>query len=258
MADLVKRGEVKPEELLEAAIARAGAVNGNLNAIIGEFYDEARSEIKRGLPNGPFKGVPFLIKDLDFPMAGIVCSHGSKLFEDFRPKDDGTAVVRYRKAGLVVFGRTATPELGLFPTAESLLLGVTRNPWNLNRTAGGSSGGTAAAVAAGIAPMGSGSDGGGSIRIPASCCGLFGLKPTRARVPLGPEVFEAWGGLVVAHAITRSVRDSAALLDATAGPALGDAYGAPPKKRLFLDEVSTRPGRLRVGLTFAGLPGMPA
>ncbi len=210
LADLVKRRQVKPEELLEAAIARAGAVNGKINAIVGTSRDEAHDEIAQGIPDGPFRGVPFLMKDLSFAMAGVTCSHGSRLFADFQPKADSTAVERYRKAGLVLFARTATPELGLFPATESVLFGITRNPWNLARSAGGSSGGTAAAVAAGIAPMGSASDGGGSIRIPASCCGLFGLKPTRARVPLGPGTFEAWGGLAAIHAITRSVRDSSA------------------------------------------------
>ncbi len=255
LADLVKRGKVKPEELLEAAIARAGAVNDKINAIVGTLHDEACREIAQGVPDGPFRGVPYLMKDLSFAMAGVTCSHGSRLFADYKPKADSTAVERYRKAGLVFFARTATPELGLFPTTESLLFGITRNPWNLDRTAGGSSGGTAAAVAAGIAPMGSASDGGGSIRIPASCCGLFGLKPTRARVPLGPGTFESWGGLVANHAITRSVRDSAALLDATAGPALGDAYRAPLQRPPFLDEVRTPPQRLRIGLTLAGVPG---
>jgi Asp-tRNA(Asn)/Glu-tRNA(Gln) amidotransferase A subunit family amidase len=201
--------------------------------------------------------VPFLVKDLGFYMKGVECSDGSRLSKGNVPSQDDTVVKRYRDAGLVIFGRTHSPESGLTAVTESALHGITRNPWNRERTAGGSSGGTAAAIAVGIVPMGSGNDGGGSIRIPASCCGLFGLKPTRARVPWGPNAFELWGGLAISHAITRSVRDSAALLDASAGPELGDAYSAPPPARPFLQEVGAPPGVLRVGLTFALNPAVP-
>lgn len=255
LAELVEKRRVKPEEILEAAIARAEAVNPKINAIVVKLYDEARRAIERGLPNGPFRGVPFLVKDLLFQMKGVECSNSSRLLRGYKPDHDDTVVRRYREAGLVIFGRTHSPECGLTAVTDSALHGVTtKNPWNLNRTAGGSSGGTGAAIAAGIAPMGSGNDGGGSIRIPASCCGLFGIKPTRARVPLGPDCFESVDGLVVAHALTRSVRDSAALLDATAGPELGDAYSAPPTARPFLEEVKEKPRRLKVALLVKAAP----
>jgi amidase len=248
LAELVKRKEVKPEELLESAIARAEAVNPRVNAIVVKLYDQARRYIAKGLPNGPFRGVPMLIKDLGFWMKGVECTDGSQLYKGNVPTSDDTVIERLQSAGLVIFGRTHVPEFGLVCTSESRLHGITRNPWNLNKVAGGSSGGTAAAVASGIAPFGTASDGGGSIRIPASCCGLFGLKPTRSRVPLGPHVFEMWEGLEVAHAITRSVRDSAALLDAVAGPAMGDSYWAPNHQRPYLDEVSILPGKLRIAV----------
>lgn len=215
---------------------------------------EARKAIACGLPDGPFRGVPFLVKDLLFQMKGVECSNGSRMFLGYKPERDDTVIQRYRDAGLVIFGRTHSPELGLTAVTDSALHGVTSNPWNHERTAGGSSGGTAAAIAVGIVPMGSGNDGGGSIRIPASCCGLFGMKPTRARVPLGPDLFEGCEGLVVAHALTRSVSDSAALLDATAGPERGDAYAAPPQARPYREEVEADPGRLRVALAVKASP----
>lgn len=257
LAELVSNGDVTPRELLDMAIARAEAVNPKINAIVINCYEQARKAIKHGLPKGAFTGVPFLVKDLGFAMKGVKATAGSRLFETAVPDQDDTVVKRYRKAGLVIFGRTHSPEFGLIPVSESALHGTTCNPWDLDRTAGGSSGGSAAAVTSGIVPLASGSDGGGSIRIPASCCGLFGLKPTRARVPLGPEVFEIADGVVVVHAITRSVRDSAALLDATMGPELGDAYWAPPPVRPFLEEVGRPPGKLRIGLTFTCLPDVP-
>ncbi len=248
LAELVQKKDVKPEELLEAAIARTEAVNATINAVVVKCYDQARDSIKRGLPDGPFKGVPFVVKDLGFWMKDTLCTEGSRLFENHVAKEDDIVVRRYREAGLVIFGRTATPELGLLPITESKLQAVTRNPWNLEWNAGGSSGGTAAAVAAGIVPMGSAADGGGSIRIPASCCGLFGIKPTRARVPLGPRSSDGWGGLVVLHALTRSVRDSAALLDATCDVDAGAPYWAPRRQRPFRDEIRTAPGPLRIAL----------
>ncbi|MBM82232.1 MAG: amidase [Planctomycetaceae bacterium] len=200
------------------------------------------------MPTGPLAGVPFLLKDLSFNIKDIESGFGSSLFKGYKPSVDSTAVSRYRNAGLVMFAKTRVPEMGLLPTTESTVGGITRNPFQLDRTAGGSSGGSAAAVAAGIAPAATASDGGGSIRIPASCCGLFGMKPTRARVPVGPATFEAWGGLAVLHAVTRSVRDSAALLDVAHGPALGDSYHAPHYVGRFLDEVSRSPGTLRIAL----------
>lgn len=256
LAELVRKQEVTPEELLEAAIARAEAVNPKINALVVTLYDEAREEIKQGLPRGPFTGVPFLVKDLGFWMKGVECSEGSQLFQGHKPPRDDTVIERYRSAGLVIFGRTHSPEGGNAAATESVLHGTTRNPWNLERTAGGSSGGSAAAVAAGVLPMASASDGGGSIRIPAACCGLFGLKPTRGRVPLGPDVFEFWDGLAVYHALTRSVRDSAALLDISAGPASGDAYWAPPPPGPFLREVGKSPGKLKVALVLAANPAV--
>ena len=248
LAALVRQKEVTAEELLDAAIARLSAVNPKINAIAGTMFDQARTQIKQGLSKGPFTGVPFLVKDLSFPMKDVESAAGSKLFKGRVPTADSTPVARFRKAGLVLFARTQVPELGILPTTESTFAGITRNPFQLDRTAGGSSGGSAAAVAAGIAPMASASDGGGSIRIPASCCGLFGMKPTRARVPTGPDRFEAWGGLAVLHAVTRSVRDSAALLDATAKPEPGDAYFPPHQSETYLSQVSKKPSKLRIAV----------
>ena len=248
LAELVRQRQVSPEELLGAAIARAEAVNPQIKAIVVNLYDRARKQIAVGLPEGPFKGVPFLVKDLGFWMKGAEWPDGSRLYRGHTPTKNDTVIDRLEKSGLVIFGRTHVSEFGLVATSESALHGVTRNPWALDRIAGGSSGGTAAAVAAGIVPFGSASDGGGSIRIPASCCGLFGLKPTRCRVPLGPDSFEMWEGLEVAHAITRTVRDSCGLLDVACGPAPGDGYCAPGTKRPFLEEISIRPEKLRIAL----------
>ena len=257
LAQRVANGETTPGELLAIAIVRAEAVDPALRAISQRHHDLARDAIRSGLPDGPFKGVPFLLKDVAVQLAGTVTSNGSTLFADLVAAADSTLVERYKRAGLVIFGKTNTPEMGLVPSTETALFGATRNPWNLQRTAGGSSGGAGAAVAAGIVPAAQGSDGGGSIRIPASCCGLFGLKPTRARVPPGPLVGEGWGSLSVAHALTRSVRDSAALLDATHGAAAGDPYAAPPVARPYLQEVGADPGRLRIALQLSPLSGSP-
>ena len=244
--ELVRKKEVKPIELVEAAISRIERLNPNLNAVITPMYELARTAAADKLPDGPFTGVPFLLKDILGAYAGVRMTLGSKLLQDFVPDHDSELVVRLRRAGLIILGRTNTPEFGILPTTEPLLFGPCRNPWNTDHTAGGSSGGSAAAVAAGMVPMAHGNDGGGSIRIPASCCGLFGLKPTRARNPLGPDFGDVLSGLVVEHALTRSVRDSAALLDATAGPDVGDPYWAPPPERPFLQEVGADPGRLRI------------
>ena len=248
LAELVREGTVSSTQLLDAAIQRLETVNPQINAIAGRMYDEARNAIRRGLPRGPLTGVPLPVKDISFSMRGIRSEYGSKLFADHIAKRDSTAIERLRRAGCVPFARTQVPELGILPTTESTFAGITRNPFVLDHTAGGSSGGSAAAVAAEIAPIATASDGGGSIRIPASCCGLFGLKPTRARVPVGPEGFEAWGGLAVLHGVTRSVRDSAALLDVMSGNALGDPYNAPHHTGTFLEQVSRKPGKLRIAI----------
>jgi Asp-tRNA(Asn)/Glu-tRNA(Gln) amidotransferase A subunit family amidase len=246
LADLVAKGEVTATELLDAAIERVESRNPELNAVVYPWYDEARSAIAAGLPEGPFRGVPFLLKDLYTLYAGQLISNGSRLFEGLVPDHDSELVARYRRAGLVIFGRTTSPEFGLTTTTESRLHGQTRNPWSLSHTTGGSSGGAAAVVAARILPVANASDGGGSIRIPASCCGLFGLKPTRGRNPMGPDVGEGGSGMSTTHVVSLSVRDSAAMLDATAGPDLGAPYWAEPPARPWLEEVGASPGRLRI------------
>ena len=249
LAALVRRREVSPTEVLDAAIGLVETRNPEINAVVARLYDQARAAIAAGLPTGPFTGVPDLRKDLGAHYAGAVTSGGGALWKDFVPDHDSELTRRLKRAGLVIIGKSNTPELGLASTTEPRLFGPTRNPWNAGHSAGGSSGGAAAAVAAGMVPMAHATDGGGSIRIPASACGLFGLKPTRARNPLGPDQGEGWGGASVAHAVTRSVRDSATLLDATAGPDVGDPYWAPPSARPFLEEVGRAPRPLRIALT---------
>ena len=256
-ADLVRRKEVKPIELVEAAIERIERLNPTLNAVVTPMYDLARTAAKDVIPDGPFTGVPFLVKDLLASYKGVPMTLGAGILRDFISDHDSELVVRLKRAGLIILGRTNTPEFGLLPTTEPRLFGPCRNPWNTERTTGGSSGGSAAAVAAGMVPMAHGNDGGGSIRIPASCCGIFGLKPTRARNPLGPDFGDSMSGLVAEHALTRSVRDSAALLDATSGPDLGDPYWAPPQARPFLEEVGADPGRLRIAFTTEATSGVP-
>ncbi len=251
LADRIRRRQVSASEVLEEAIGRAEKRNPELVAIVTPMYEEARAAAKSELPDGPLRGVPFLVKDLNASCSGVRTTSGCKLFADFVPDHDSELVVRYRRAGLVIFGKSASPEFGITTSTESELFGKTRNPWSPAHTAGGSSGGAAAAVAGGILPAAHASDGGGSIRIPASCCGLFGLKPTRARVPAGPDAGEGWSGMSTSHALTRSVRDSAALLDAVAGEDLGAPYYAPPRERPFLDEVGANPGRLRIALQTA-------
>ena len=256
-AELVRRGQVKPIELVDAAIARIERLNPTLNAVITPMFEQARAAACVPQPAGPFRGVPFLLKDLLTSYAGVRLSAGSTFLRDFVPDHDSELVARLKRAGLVIVGKTNTPEFGLLATTEPRLFGPSRNPWDPMRTTGGSSGGSAAAVAAGMVAMAHGNDGGGSIRIPASCCGAFGLKPTRARNPLGPDVGDVMGGLAVEHAITRSVRDSAALLDATSGPDIGDPYCAPPPARPFVREVGADPGRLRIAFTTAAPTGVP-
>jgi amidase/6-aminohexanoate-cyclic-dimer hydrolase len=255
LAELVAKGDVSPRELLEAAITRLEVADTKLNCIAARLYDHGRKQIADGLPKGPFTGVPFLLKDLSVDLGGVATGSGSRFFRDNVAAADSTVVARYKKAGLVIFGKTTTPELGLTGTTESVAHGQTRNPWNLDLTAGGSSGGAGAAVAASIVPMANASDGAGSIRTPASCCGVFGLKPSRARVPLGPAKLESWNGLGTVHAITRSVRDNAALLDVSAGADLGDPYAAPPPARPFRQEVGADPGKLRIALVLTPTSG---
>lgn len=248
-AALVRRGDVTPLELVDAAIARIEAVNPALNAVILPLFEEARAAAAApDLPDGPLRGVPFLVKDLGALMAGVPETAGSRALRSRVPASDSPLVTRYRQAGLVIVGRTNTPEFGNHSTTEPELFGPSRNPWDPTRTTGGSSGGSAAAVAARLVPAAHGGDGAGSIRIPASCCGVFGLKPSRGRVSRAPAGAEV-GGLSVRHALTRTVRDSAALLDVAAGPVAGDPYWAVPPKRPFADEVGREPGRLRIGWT---------
>ena len=248
LAALVRSGDVKPAELLDAALARMDEVNPSINAVVLDMREEARRVVDAGVPDGPFTGVPFLLKDLGLLYKGATTTQGCRFFVDNLADHNSELVHRYNRAGLVTFGKSATPEFGLTTTTESALFGQTKNPWNLAHTSGGSSGGASAAVAAGILPVTNASDGGGSIRIPASCCGLVGLKPSRGRMPFGPDVGEGWSGMSTVHVVSRTVRDSAAMLDATAGPDLGAPYIAQPKQRDYLDEMDRSPGQLRVGV----------
>ncbi|HWI61304.1 MAG TPA: amidase [Symbiobacteriaceae bacterium] len=255
LADLVRRGEVSPAELAEAAIERIQQTNPQLNAVVTPMYELGRSAAKGELPDGPFQGVPFLLKDLGDAYAGVPLTGGSRAYRNFVPQADSEIVRRYKRAGLVVLGKTNTPEFGLLGFTEPALFGPCRNPWNPGHTPGGSSGGSAAAVAAGMVPVASGGDGGGSIRIPASHCGLFGLKPTRGRTPVGPEAGQLWRGAVVLHVLSRSVRDSAAMLDAIAGPERGAPYIIPGPERPYLEEVRRAPDRLRIAFSTASPVG---
>ncbi|AKT39618.1 amidase [Chondromyces crocatus] len=257
LADLVRRREVTPAELVDVATSAIDQTNPSLNAVIRSLRDQADQALAAGLADGPFTGVPFLIKDLGLMSAGVPTGMGSRLFQGFIAPLDSELMVRYRRAGLVPLGKTSTPELGINVVTEPLAHGPTRNPWNTDRTPGGSSGGAAAAVAARMVPIAHGSDAGGSIRIPASCCGLFGFKPTRGRTPTGPMQGELLGGLAIEHVLTRSVRDSAALLDVTAGADPGAPYDVPPPARPFLDEVNAPPSRLRIAFYDTPLSGAP-
>jgi len=249
LAELIRTKEVTVEEVLAATLERIEARNPAINAVVTRMDEQARAAVRAGLPDGPFKGVPYLLKDLGALYTGVVTSNGSNLFASYLADHDSEIVARMKRAGLVIVGKSNTPEMGIAPSTEPRLHGVTRNPWSLGHSAGGSSGGAAAAVAAGMLPMAHATDGGGSIRIPASACGLFGLKPTRARNPMGPDAGEGWSGASIGHAVTWTVRDSAALLDATSGPDVGDPYWAPPPARPFLSEIGRDPGRLRIALT---------
>lgn len=248
LAELVRRGETTGEALLERAIGRVEAVNPQINAVVLKHYDLARRQLVERPPTGTFAGVPFLLKDLNAALAGTITTDGSRAFADWTATTDSTLPRRAKAAGLTIFGKTASPEFGLTVSTESKLWGQTRNPWNLDHIAGGSSGGAAAAVAARILPMAHASDGGGSIRIPAACCGLFGLKPSRGRIPSDVGRGVGWNGLSTQHAVSLTVRDSAALLDVLAGPEPGDSIVAPAPEGFYLDAVTRPPGILRIAL----------
>lgn len=257
LAELVRRKEVTPLELVDAAIERIERVNPRLNAVVCTWYDEARRRAQSPeVTSGPLAGVPMLLKDLLSACAGAPMTSGSRYFRAHVPDYDAELVKRYRKAGLILLGKTSTPEFGIMPVTEPVLFGPCRNPWDIARTPGGSSGGAAAAVASGMVPVAHGGDGGGSIRIPAACCGLFGLKPTRGRNPAGPDASEHWYGLAVEHVVSRTVRDSAALLDASAGPEPTSPYWAPPPERPFLEEIGKPTGPLRIA--FTDIPHLPS
>ncbi|MCC6224817.1 MAG: amidase [Microthrixaceae bacterium] len=250
VATAIQTGRLHPREAVEAAIARIEAGNSKVNAVISERFEAALEEADGPLPNGAFRGVPILLKDLTAQMAGEPNYLGNRLLRDIdnRATTDSHVVKRLRRAGFIVLGRTNTPEFGSAPTTEPLAFGPTRNPWNLERSPGGSSGGSAAAVAAGFVTVAHGSDGGGALRIPASCCGLFGLKPSRGRVSKGPQAGEGWGGASTEGCLTRTVRDAAAVLDVLAGPEAGDPYVAPPPGRPFALQMLDEVPRLRIGV----------
>ncbi len=255
-ARAVAAGEVTPTELLDAALAATARLNPALNAVVLIQEAVARRTIDEGLPRGPFRGVPFLLKDLGAEAVDFPSHNGSRAFANTRYRRNSAIFDRMHATGVVTFGRTTSPEGGIGPATESAVYGgPTRNPWDLSRTSGGSSGGAGAAVAAGIVPMAHGSDGGGSVRIPAASCGLFGMKPTRARLPDGPYAGEGWAGMAIDGFLTRSVRDTASMLDACAGADPGAPYWAPPLRRSHADAISRPPRRLRVMLcdtTFTG------
>ncbi|MEX1006937.1 MAG: amidase [Acidimicrobiia bacterium] len=255
-AELVRSGDVTPLELVDAAIARIEQLNPTLNAVIHQRFERAREEAPHAAGRS-FRGVPILVKDLDGPLAGEPYHLGNRLLKEIgaTPDHDSYLIAKLKAAGFVIVGKTNCPEFGLLPTTEPTAYGPTRNPWDAERSAGGSSGGSGAAVASGMVPLAHAGDGGGSIRIPASMCGLLGLKPTRGRVSLGPDDGETWAGLVVRHVITRSVRDCAAVLDLLAGAMPGDPYAAAPPSRPFLEEVGAEVGPLRIGVRAATAPG---
>lgn len=256
LAALVRRKEVTPEELCEEAIRRVEETNKKLNAVVVHMYEYGRKRIASGLPDGTFTGVPFLMKELGSAMAGFPQRGASRLYMNHVPTHSSELVRRYEASGLVILGKTNTSEFGILPTVEPELYGACHNPWKLGYTPGGSSGGAAAIVAARVLPAAHAGDAGGSIRIPASCCGVFGMKPTRNRTPHGPDSSERAHGLAVEHVITVSVRDSAALLDATEGHEVTSAYYAPPRLRPYIDEIGRDPGKLRVA--FTSKPILPA
>ena len=254
LAELVKKKKVKPAKLVEAAIERVERHNGRLNTVVFKAYDEARAKATTKL-SGAFAGVPMLLKDVLGFKKGWPTRQGSRFVPAAPSTFDATLVARFEAAGLIPLGKTNVPEFGIVPFTEPKLYGPARNPWKLDYSTGGSSGGSAAAVAAGIVPLAHANDGGGSIRIPASCCGLVGLKPTRGRNPLGPMIGDIFGGLVAEHVVSRSVRDTAAALDATAGPEIGDPYAAPPTPGSYLAAIKRKPKKLRIAFATKGLGG---
>ncbi len=248
-AEHVKSGKISPTELVEGAIDRIERLNPELNAVIHPLFDLARKTAAGPLPDGPFTGVPFLLKDFEAELEGTPFSEGTDLSGDYRSPADQLITKRFKDAGFVICGKTNTPEFAILPTTEPRRFGASHNPWDTTRTTGGSSGGSAAAVAAGLVPVAHANDGGGSIRIPASCCGLVGLKPTRGRVSQAPLYGDAMAGLVCEHVVTRSVRDSAAVLDAISGAVPGEPYYAPPVRGAsFLASCAKPPGPLRIGI----------
>ena len=257
LAGLIRDRRTTPDELLDAALDRVAARNPGVNAVIHLMEDAAREAISRGLPPGPVSGVPFMLKDLHGLCAGEPTTNGSRLYQQNVADHDSTIITRYREAGLLLFAKTNTPEVGISGTTEPVLHGPTLNPWDRSRSAGGSSGGGAAAVVTGMVPVAQATDGGGSIRSPAANCGLFGLKPTRARTPAGPDAGEGWSGLATYHVVSRTVRDSAVFLDVAHGPEPGDPYTAPVPDGDFLAEVGRDPGTLRIALWTEGLCGEP-
>lgn len=256
LAGLIARKEVSARDVIAAAIARIEALNPAINAVVATCFEEALAALpEQPAGSQPFFGVPYLIKDLFAPVRGLPLTHGSRLFAGNVMDFDAETVARLRRAGFVILGRTNSPEFGLNVTTEPMAHGATRNPWNRGHSPGGSSGGAAAAVAAGMLPAAHATDSGGSIRIPASCCGLVGLKPTRGRNPFGPHRGDANAGLSHEHAVTRSVRDCAAILDATSGPMAGDPYCTAPPAVPFLQAIARPPERLRIGFAQQGFDG---
>lgn len=256
LAQLVKEQKVSAEDLLTTAIAACEQQNPNTNAVITKLYDYGQQQIKNGLPEGVFKGVPFLLKDLLGALEGTPISNGSNAYKGYISPHDSELVKRYKKTGLVIFGKTNTPEFGLMGITEPKAFGPARNPWNNDHTPGGSSGGSGAAISSGVVPMASGGDGGGSIRIPAACCGLFGLKPSRGRTPTGPDAADFWDGAASEHVLTRSVRDSAAMLDATNGPDDSTPY-AMEKQSGYLAASQQAVRTLKIGYTCQSFFGLP-
>jgi len=257
LAELVERGEVSPAELVEAAIERIEELDPKLNAVVHKAFASARAAAQSDLPAGPFRGVPFLVKDLGCPVAGMPRTSGSRYLRDEVPQQDGILTRRYREAGLIILGKTNTPEFGITGTTESAHLGACHNPWNPEHISGGSSGGSAAATASGMVPLAHASDGLGSIRIPAACCGLVGLKTTRERNPSGMNDADRILGFAVDHVVSRTVRDSAAMLDWTGQPEPGCPYAVPAKERPYLEEIQRDAGRLRIAFSSTTPSGRP-
>lgn len=258
LAARIRGGEISAREVVEQSISRIEKHNPELNAVVHTRFEEALDEVGHGLPDGPLRGVPILVKNLGADVAGLPTTEGSRLFAEARAERDSEVVARYRRAGMVVLGTTNSPEFGLNASTEPSFYGPTRNPWSVTHSAGGSSGGSAAAVSAGMVPVAHGTDGGGSIRIPSAMCGLFGLKPSRGRVPAWPDATALAAPLSVHHALTTTVRDSALLLDIASGPVLGDAYGAPTPGQPFVTSATRPSGRLRIGFSTSAPAGLTA